>query len=185
MKIEKIGKRVTILYNKTEQVIHIINLKQTLNHGLITKKFHTGIKFNQNASLKPYFDMNIDLTKKAKNYFEKYFFKLMNHEIFGKTMENVRSHGDIKLVTTKRRKSYLVLEPRDHTAKFFIEILLAIVMKKGMLINKPIYVGLSILELRKILRYEFWYGYVKHKYGEKNKNVLYEYRQFHCIHKNR
>ena len=100
----------------------------------------------------------------------------MNHEIFGKTMENVRSHRDIKLVTTKRRKRYLVLEPSDHTAKFFIEILLAIVMKKGMVINKPIYVGLSILELRKILRYEFWYGYVTHKYGEKNKNVLYEYR---------
>ena len=120
--------------------------------------------------------MNIDLTKKAKNYFEKYFFKLMNNEIFGKAMENVRCHGDVRLVTTKRTKRYLVLEPSDHTAKFFIEILLAIVMKKGMLINKPIYVGLSILELSKILRYEFWYGYVKHKYGEKNKNVLYEYR---------
>ena len=68
MKIEKIEKLIAILHDKTEQVIHIINLKQTLNHGLITKKVHTGIKFNQNALLKPYFEMNIDLRKKAKNY---------------------------------------------------------------------------------------------------------------------
>ena len=67
--------------------------------------------------------MNIDLTKKAKNYFEKYFFELMNNAIFVKTMENERNHGDIKLVTMKRSKNYLVLEPNDHTAKFFIETL--------------------------------------------------------------
>ena len=67
--------------------------------------------------------MNIDLTKKAKNYFEKYFFELMNNAIFVKNMENERNHGDIKLVTMKRRKNYLVLEPNDHTAKFFIETL--------------------------------------------------------------
>ena len=67
--------------------------------------------------------MNIDLTKKAKNYFEKYFFELMNNAIFVKTMENERNHGDIKLVTMKRSKNYLVLEPNDHRAKFFIETL--------------------------------------------------------------
>ena len=74
--------------------------------------------------------MNTDLRKKAKNDFEKYFFKLMNNAVFGKTMENVRKHRDIKLVTTERRRNYLVSEPNYHTTKFFTENLLAIEMKK-------------------------------------------------------
>ena len=74
--------------------------------------------------------MNGVLRKKAKNYFEKYFFKLMNNAVFGKTMENVRKHRDIKLVTTERRRNYLVSEPNYHTTKFFTETLLAIEMKK-------------------------------------------------------
>ena len=114
--------------------------------------------------------MNADLRKKAKNDFEKYFFKLMNNAVFGKTMENVRKHRDIKLVTTERRRNYLVSEPNYQTKKFFTENLLAIEMKKTeILINKPVCLELSILELSKILMYEFWYGYVKSKYGEKAK----------------
>ena len=88
------------------------------------------IKFNQNAWLKPYIDMNTDLRKKAKTDFEKDFFKLMNNAVFGKTMENVRKHRDIKLVTTERRRNYLVSEPNYHTTKFFTEHLLAVEMKK-------------------------------------------------------
>ena len=73
--------------------------------------------------------------------------------------ENVRKHRDIKLVTTGRRR---------HTTKFFIENLLAIEMKKAkILMNKPVYLGLSILEWSEILMCEFWYDYVKAKYGEK------------------
>ena len=114
--------------------------------------------------------MNTDLRKKAKNDFEKDFFKLMNNAVFGKTMENVRKHRDIKLVTTERRRNYLVSEPNYHTTKFFTENLLAIEMKKTeILMNKPVHLGLSILELSKILMYEFWYDYVKPKYGEKVK----------------
>ena len=74
--------------------------------------------------------MNTDLRKKAKNDFEKYFFKLMNNAVFGKTMENVRKHRDMTLVTTERRRNYLVSEPNYHTTKFFTENLLAIEMKK-------------------------------------------------------
>ena len=108
--------------------------------------------------------------KKAKNKFEKDFFKLMNNAVFGKTIKNLRKRKDIKLVTTERRRNYLVSEPNYHTTKFFTENLLAIEMKKAeILTNKPVHLGLSILELRRILMYEFWYDYVKPKYGEKAK----------------
>ena len=130
MKIEKVRKLVANLLDKTEYAIHIINLKQALNHRLVLKKVHKAIKFNQNAWLKTYIDMNTGLRKKAKNDFEKDFFKLMNNAVFGKTIENVRKHRDIKLVTTDRRKNYLVSEPNYRTTKFFTENLLAIEMKK-------------------------------------------------------
>ena len=74
--------------------------------------------------------MNTELRQKAKNYFEKDFFKLMNNAVFGKTMENVRKHRDIKLVTTERRRNYLVSEPSYPTPKFFTENPLAIEIKK-------------------------------------------------------
>ena len=79
------------------------------------------IKFNQNARLKPYIDINTDLRKKAKSDFEKNFFKLMNNVVFGKTMENVKKIRDIKIVTTERRRNYLVSESNYHTTKFFTE----------------------------------------------------------------
>ena len=114
--------------------------------------------------------MNTDLRKKAKNDLKKDFFKLMNNAVFGKTMENVRKHRNIKLATTERKMNYLVSEPNYHTTKFFAENLLAIEFKKNqILMNKPAYLGLSILELSKILIYEFWYDYVKPKYGKKGK----------------
>ena len=104
------------------------------------------------------------LRKKAKNDFEKDFFKLMNNTVFRKTMEIVRKHRDIKLVTTERRKNYLMSEANYHTTKFFTKKLLTIEMKQTqMYMNKPVYLGLSILELRKILMYEFWYDCVKQK----------------------
>ena len=130
MKIGKVKKLVANLHDKTEYVIHIINLKQALNHGLVSKKVHKVIKVNQNAWLKPYIVMDTDLRKKAKCDFEKDFFKLMINAVFGKSMENVRKHRDIKLVTTGRRRNYLVSEPNYHTTKFFTEHLLAIEMKK-------------------------------------------------------
>ena len=100
--------------------------------------------------------MNTELRKQAKNDFEKDFFKLMNNAVFGKTMENVRKHRDIKLVTADKRRNQLVSEPNYHATKWFSENLLAIEMKKTKVkINKPVYLGLSILEISKTLMYEF------------------------------
>ena len=147
MKTEKVEKLVANLHDKIDYVIHIRNLKQTLNHGLVLERVHKVIKLNQNAWLKPYIDMNTDLRKKAKNDFEKDFFKLMNNVVFGKTMENVRKRINIKLATTERRRNYLVSEPNYHTTKFLTKKLLAIEMKKTeILVNKHVHLGLSILE---------------------------------------
>ena len=96
--------------------------------------------------------MNTELREKAKNGFEKDFLKLMNNAAFGKTMENVRKYSDITLVTTERRRNYLVSEPNYHATKFFTEYLSLIeTQKTQILMNKPVYLGLSILELSKIL----------------------------------
>ena len=114
--------------------------------------------------------MNTKLTQKAKTNFEKDFFKLMNNADFGKTMENVRKHRNIKLLTTKRKRNYLVSQPNYHTTKFLKKYLLAIEMRKTqILMNNPVYLGLSILDLSKTVMYEFWYDYVKPKYGENAK----------------
>ena len=137
-----------------------------MNHGLRLKKIHKNIEFNQEAWLKPYIDMNTELRKPAKNDFEKDLFKLMNNSVFGKTMENIRKHKDIKLVTTDKKRSKLVSEPNYHTINLISEDLSIIEMKKAKVkMNKPIYLRLSILEISKILMYEFWYDYMKPKYG--------------------
>ena len=89
--------------------------------------------------------MNTKLRKKAKNDIDKDFFKLMNNPVFGKTMENVRNHRDIKLVTTDVKRNKLVSETNYHTTKRFSENLLAIEMEKTKVkMNKPVYLGMSI-----------------------------------------
>ena len=109
--------------------------------------------------------MNTELRKLAPNDFQKNFFKLMNNAVFGKTMENIRKHRDIKLVTTDKKRSKLVSEPNYHTINLISEDLSIIEMKETKVkMNKPIYLGLSILEISKILMYEFRYDYMKPKY---------------------
>ena len=94
------------------------------------KKVHGVIKFSENKWLKPCIDINTDLTKKAKNDFEKDFCKLMKNVIFRKAMENVRKNRDVNFVTTERRRNFLMSKPNCHTTKFFTENLLAIEIKK-------------------------------------------------------
>ena len=120
-KINGIEKLVTTLSDKEKQVVHISALKQALNHGLKFKKVHRIIMFKQKTWLKLYIMMNTDKRKEAKNESDKEFFKLMNNSVFGKTMENVRNHRDIKLVTTNERRKDLVSRPNYHTSKCFSE----------------------------------------------------------------
>ena len=156
MKIDKTQKLVCNLRDKKKYVVHISILKQALNHRLKLKKVHRVIEFNQEAWLKKYIDINTELRKKASNEYEKDFFRLMNNAVFGKTMENVRKHRDIKLVKTDYKRNKLVSKPNYHTMKLISENLSISETKKVKVkMNKPIYLGLSILDISKIIMYEF------------------------------
>ena len=173
MKINKCRKLVCNLYNKNNYDVHIRSLKQALNHELVLMKVHRVVEFNEESWLKEYTGMNTELRKQAKSDFEKDLFKLMNNSVFGKTMENVGKHRDIILVTTDNRRNQLISERNYHTTKWFLENLLVIEMKKiKVKMNKPVYLGLSILEICKTLMYEFWYDYIKPKY-QNNAKLCY------------
>ena len=173
IKIDKCEKLVCNLHNKKKYVVRIMSLKQALDHGLKSKKVHRIIEFNQEAWVKLYIDMSTELRKLANNDFEKDFYKLMNNSVFGKTMENVRKHRDIKLVTTGKKRNKLVSEPNYHTMNYISEDLSIIEMNRMKVkMNKPIYLGLSILEISKILMYEFWHDYMKLKYSDNVKFVI-------------
>ena len=120
--------------------------------------------------MKSYIDKNTKLTMESKNEFDKGFYKLMNNAVYGKTMENVRNHRDMKLVTTNARRKQLVSQPNYHTCKRFSENLIAIELRKTKVyINKPIYVRQALLDIMKTLMYKFFYDYLKPKYGDKVK----------------
>ena len=138
-KTDESKKLACSLHDKENYAVHIRVLKQALNHGLMLKQVQKIIQLNQEAWLKPYIDMNTKLRTDAKNDFEKDCFKLMNNAVFGKTLENVRKHRDIILVTTDNRRNQLPSEPNYHTTKYFLENLMAIEMKKTKVkVNKPI-----------------------------------------------
>ena len=108
MKINQCYKLLCNLYDKNNYVVHVRSLNQILDHELILKKAYKVIQFNQEAWLKEYIEINTKLRTEAKNNFEKDFLKSMNSSVFGKTMENVRKHKDIKLVATYKKRNQLV-----------------------------------------------------------------------------
>ena len=145
MKINTCNKLICNLHDKNNYTVHIKSLMQVLDHGIILKKVHTVIQFNQEASLKDHLDMNTKLRTEARKEFEKRFFKLMNNSVFGMTLEKVRKHRYIKLVTKDKRRNQLLSEPTYHTIILFSENLLAIEMKKiKVKMNNPVYLGLQI-----------------------------------------
>ena len=108
MKINQCDKLLCNLYDKNNYVVHVRSLNQILDHELILKKVYKVIQFNQEAWLKEYIEINTRLRTEAKNNFEKDFLKSMNNSVFGKTMENVRKHKDIKFVATYKKRNQLV-----------------------------------------------------------------------------
>ena len=166
-----VEKLIPNLRNKKKYVLHYKNLIQCLDMGLKVTRIHRGIKFVESEWMKPYIDKNTNLRAKAKNNFEKDFFKLMNNSVFGKTMENIRNRVNVKLVNTKEKLRKLVAKPNlKSPPKIFSENLVSVHMKKTSLtMNKPVYLGMCILELSKTIMYDFHYNYIKSKYGDKAK----------------
>ena len=141
---------------KTEYVMHIRNLKPALNHGLVLKKVHKMIKFNKNARLKPCIDMNKDQRKKAKHDFHEWI--LMNIAVFEK--ETKKIWWNIEILNLSQQKEEETIYYQNQIIilqRFFTENLLAIEMKKiEILMNKPVHLRLSVLELSKMLMYLVW-----------------------------
>ncbi|XP_055307027.1 uncharacterized protein LOC129571277, partial [Sitodiplosis mosellana] len=146
-------------------------LKLALQHGLVLGKVHRALQFNQTAWLKPYIQLNTEMRTRATNDFEKNFFKLLCNAIFGKTMENLRSRVDIKLKSQWGGRSgarMLIAKPNFKRRTIFDEDLVAIELKKtSLLMNKPIVVGLAILDISKVVMCDFHYNFMKPKYGDK------------------
>ena len=131
---------------------------------------HQAIEFDQSPWLKTYIDFNTQLRTAATNDFEKDFFKLMNNSVFGKTMENIRKHRNIKLVTTEEKYLRTVMHLNFKSGVLFGENLMGCEMGKiKVVMNKPVYLGQAILDLSKIMMYEFHYDYMIPKYGDRLK----------------
>ena len=165
-----VEKLIPNLRDKKKYVIHYKNLIQCLRLGMKLKHIHRGIKFVESEWMKPYIDMNTKLRTKAKNNFEKDFFKLMNNSVFGKTMENIRNRVNVKLVNNEEKARKLIAKPNYRSCKIFSENLISVHMKKTSLVmNKPVYLGARILDLSKTIMYDFHYKYIKPMYKDKAK----------------
>ena len=167
MVIGGVEKLVPNLRDKKNYVIHIRALDQALKHRLVLERIHRTIEFNQYPWMKTYIDLNTKLRTAAANDFEKDFFKLMNNAVFGKTMENIRKHRNFKLVTSEAQYLKTVMKPNFKSGVRFDENLMGCEMGKiKVVMKKPVYLGQAILDLSKIVMYEFHYDYMKPKYQE-------------------
>ena len=142
--------------------------------GLVITAVHRGISFNQSPWMETYIRKNTELRKTAANSFEKDFFKLMNNSVFGKTIENIRKRQNITLVDNREKAVKLSSRPNFGRATIFDQNLIAIHMKKTeVYFNKPVYVGQAILDISKILMFDFHYNYIQKKYSYKHAKLLF------------
>ena len=170
---EKQAKLILNVKDKEKYVVHIKTLKFYVEKGLVVKNIHRAIKFHQRQWLKPWIDFNTNKRKEATSDFEKDMFKLMNNAVYGKTMENVRNHMDFELVSTQTRLQKCINNPNYKNRHIINENLVGVEKIKTILkLNKPIYLGMSILDLSKHHMYSFYYDVLKVKYG-KNIRLIY------------
>ena len=182
MTIGKVQKLIPNLKDKEKYVLHYRNLQLYLKLGLKLKKIHRALEFSQSKWLEPYIAFNTQKRAGAKNAFQKDFFKLMNNSVFGKTMENLRKRSNIQLVTNPEKMERLAARPTYISHKIFHENLVAVHSKQTkLLLNKPSYVGMCILELSKLVMYNFHYNYILPKYGKKAK-LLFTDTDSLCYH---
>ncbi|XP_054720146.1 uncharacterized protein LOC129229795 [Uloborus diversus] len=161
-------KLVPNLKDKKNYIVHYRNLQLYISLGLKLGKVHKVLSFRQKAWLKPYIEFNTEKRKNAKNSFEKDFFKLLNNSVYGKTMENMRNRADVQLVHEDRWAKKLVAAPSFKSFKIFTEELVGVErVKTSILLNRPLYVGYTILELSKVLMTDFHYNHIVQVYGEK------------------
>ena len=176
-------KLIPNLMNKQKYVLHYKNLQLYLDLGMKLGKIHRLLEFKQKNWLKDYIDFNTQKRKNASNSFEKDFFKLMNNSVFGKTMENLRNRCSIKLVTTKDQLLKWGAKPTYKRSVIYNENLSAILrIKESLILNKPSYVGMCILDLSKTLMYDFHYNYTLKKYDYENVKLLFTDTDSLCYH---
>lgn len=178
---------LTTLHSKKNYVIHYKNLKQCLAAGLVLTKIHSVLEFSQTQWLKGYIDLNTQLRTQAEDSFSKNLYKLMNNAVFGKTMENVRNYRDVQLHTYwdgRYGARVKIASPNFQSWAIFSEDFVAIQSSKvDVYMNKPIYVGMVILDLSKIIVYEFdeymraLYGYNCRMLYTDTDSLIYE---VHC-----
>lgn len=173
---KKDQKLLLTLYDKKNYVIHYKMLKCALQNGLVLTKIHRVLQFSQSQWLKPYIMKNTTLRTKAANDFERNFYKLLINAIYGKTMENMRSRVDIKL-RTKWEGRYgvrkLIAAPNFKKFTCFGDDVVAVELNKTIiLMDKPIAIGMSILDISKVLMYDFFYSHLQVEYG-KNIEMIY------------
>ena len=170
------NKLLATLYDKKRYIIHYRNLQQCTRHGLRITKIHSILQFAQSPWLRDYIQLNTTFRTQAKNDFEKNLYKLMNNAVFGKTMENVRNHVDVRLMTKwegRNGAEVMIARSNFHSRSVFSENLVAIEMRKlEVKFNKPIYVGMCILDISKTCLYEFHHEYMLPLYRDKCK-VMY------------
>lgn len=167
-------KLVPHLNDRSNYIVHYMALKQAIEHGLVLKKINRILKFKQSAWLKPYIDYNTKLRAAAQNDFEKDLYKMYNNAVFGKTMENIRNRLNMRIVCDARQLEKLIAKPEFVDRTIYSENLAAIHLKKKIIVfNKPIYVGMAILDLSKIVMYDYHYNVMQKKYDADKLKLAY------------
>ncbi|XP_071642938.1 uncharacterized protein [Temnothorax longispinosus] len=173
---KRCDKLLATVRDKSRYVLHYRNLQQCVRYGLCVTKIHRALRFAQSPWLREYIELNTGFRARASNDFEKEMYKLTNNAVFGKTMENVRDHVDVRLVTRwdgRYGAEAMIAKPNFHSRTVFAENLIAVELRRlEVRLNKPIYVGMCILEISKTRVYDFHYDYMVPLHRERCK-IMY------------